>query len=143
MAELWQTLSEQQAVIILVPIGVAILVTALCLVLRKFLYQWLARWAKKINADLFDIVLRSTRGTLLLLCVVAGIYAGMRVSRLPEAWTGIADKVMLSLLIISIALATASLASIGIAGYARRSRIAVPMTSLAQNLVRGLILVLG
>lgn len=143
MMELWQTLSEQPAVIILLPIGVAVFVTALCLVAWKFLYKWLARWTKKANAELVDTVLRSTRRSLLPLCLVAGIYAGIRVSRLPEAWMGAADKLMLSLLIISIALAIASLVSIGITSYARKSRIALPMTSLAQNAVRGLILVLG
>ncbi|MBI2288078.1 MAG: mechanosensitive ion channel family protein [Chloroflexi bacterium] len=143
MMELWQTLSEQQALMILVPIGVAVFVTALCLVLWKFLYQWLARWAKKANRELADTVLRSTRGTLVPLCFVAGIYAGIRVSGLPEAWMGVADKLMLSLLIISIALAIASLATIGITSYARQSRIAMPVTSLAQNAIRGLILLLG
>lgn len=65
MMELWQTLSEQQAVTILVPIGVAVFVTALSLVVWKFLYQWLARWAKKANVELVDTILRSTRRTLL------------------------------------------------------------------------------
>ncbi len=143
MTELWQTLSSQQALIVLIPIGVVVFVTALCLVLWKFLYKWLAHWAKKANTELFDIVLRSTRRTLLPLCFVIGIYAGIRVSKLPEAWMVVADKIMVSLLILSIALAVASLASIGIAGYARKSRITIPMSSLAQNAVRGIILVLG
>lgn len=140
---MWQKLSELQAVLILVPIGVAILVTALCLALRKFLYGWLASWAERDGNDFFNTTLRSTEKTLLLLCFIAGIYAGTRVTGLPEAWIGIADKVMLSLLIASAAMTVASLASIGISSYARRSRIAVPMTSLAQNLIRGIILVLG
>jgi small-conductance mechanosensitive channel len=143
MIELWQKLSEQQVVMILVPIGIAIFVAVLCLVLRKFLYRWLASWAKRANAELFDTVLRSTRRTSLLLCFIAGIYAGIRVSRLPEAWMGIADKVMLSLLIVSATLIVATLASIAINSYARRSRIAVPMTSLAHNAARGIILALG
>ena len=143
MTQLWQTLSSQQAVIILMPIGVAVLVTTLCLVLWRLLYKWLARLAKKTKSELADGVARSTKGAILPLCFIAGIYAGIRVSRLPETWMAVADKLMLSLLIISIALAVASLASIGITSYARKSRIAIPMTSLAQNIVRGLILVLG
>ena len=141
--DLWQIISTQQAVIILVPIGVAVLVTAFCLVLWKFLHKWLARWAKRTGAETFDLVLRSTRRSLLPLCFVAGIYAGIRVSKLPDEWAAVTDKVMLSLLILSVALLVASLASIGISGYARKSRINLPMTSLAQNVVRGIILGLG
>ncbi len=142
MMELWQAFSEQQAVIILVPIGIAALVTALCLLLWKLLYKWLALWAKKTKSRLADGVVRS-KGATLPWCFIAGIYAGIRVSQLPEVWVAASDKVLVSLLILSIALAAASLAGVLVARYARKSVIGAPMTSLVQNSVRGLILILG
>ncbi len=140
--ELWQTLSSQQAVIILVPIGVAALVTALCLLLWKLLYRWLARRAKTTKSSLADGVVRS-KGATLLWCFIAGIYAGIRASQLPEVWVAVADKVLVSLLILSVALAAASLAGVLVARYARKSVMGAPMSSLVQNSVRGLILILG
>ncbi len=125
------------------PFGVAILVTILCLVLWKLLYKWLARWAKKTKSGLTDGVVRSTKGATLPWCFMAGIYAGIRVSQLPEVWAAVADKVLVSLFILSIALAGASLAGVLIARYARKSVMGAPMSSLVQNSVRGLILILG
>jgi small-conductance mechanosensitive channel len=143
MTELWEIFSSQQAGQILIPIGVAVLVTALCLVMWKYLYGWFIRLAKKANAESLDSVLHSTRRTLLPWCFVAGLYAGISVSEISESLKVLADKILLSLLIISIALTVSSLASIFIAGYARKSRINIPITGLAKNVVRGFILVLG
>jgi small-conductance mechanosensitive channel len=143
MAHLWQELTSHQAMQILIPIGVMVLVAGLCLVLRKVLYYWLGRWAKKTKTELDDIILHSTNGASLLWCVAAGIYAGIRVSELPEVWMTIAGKVLAGLIILSIALALASLTSLLIASYARKSSMTVPMASLAQNVVRGIILLVG
>lgn len=143
MSQLLPALSSQQIMRILIPLGVAVLIAALCLALRRILYYWLDKWSKRTKSELGNTVLRSTRGASVSWCCVAGIYAGIRVSELPESWMGVADKALVSLLILSIALAAASLASILITGYTRKAKVAAPMTSLAQNAIRGFILVLG
>ncbi len=143
MTELWEKITLPEVMEVLMPVGVAILVTGLCILIRKVLYQWLSRISRRTKTELDDIIVRSTRGASLLWCFVAGIYTGLALSGVPETWTAIVDKVLVSLLILSFALVVASIGSTFIIRYAARSKMAAPMTSLAQNTVRGLILVVG
>ncbi|MBI4283587.1 MAG: mechanosensitive ion channel family protein [Chloroflexi bacterium] len=143
MTELWRILGEQKTMAILVPIGVGVLVTVLSLVLWKFLYSWLAHWTKRTKSDLDDIILRSIRRAPLLWCFLAGIYFGVRASALPETWTTIVDKVLTSLFFLSFALVVGSIAGALLARYTSRAGMSVPMTGLAQNLVRVFVLSLG
>ena len=91
MTQLWQKLVSLPAAEILMPFGIAALVTILCLVLWKLLYKWLARRAKKTKSELTDGVVRSTKGATLPWCFIAGIYAGISVSQLPEVWVAVVE----------------------------------------------------
>ncbi|MDD5287588.1 MAG: mechanosensitive ion channel family protein [Dehalococcoidales bacterium] len=143
MTELWQKLNSNQFLVVLIPIGVAVIVAGLCLVLWKYLYKWLLSRAERFRSESLNMGIRSISKTALVLCFVIGIYAGVRASELPASWTSIADKILVSLLILAAALVMSSIASISVAVYTRKSKLAIPMTSLVQNAARVIILVLG
>ena len=128
---------------ILLPLGVAAITVLCALLFRRFAYRQLARWTAKTSAELGDIIVRVTRGPSLIWCFLAGIYLAVTTSKLPENWGAIANKVLVVLLIFSITWSIANLVAALIRLYAIRAKVAVPLTSLTQNIVKAVVLLIG
>lgn len=83
------------------PVGIGILVLAVTIILRRFLYRSLHRMAAKTRTCMDDILIRDTRIVSLLWCIWLAGYTGLRLARTPESW---ADVIRQDLLVIFVAL---------------------------------------
>lgn len=133
----------ERVVDLAIPIALVIAILVGLLVLRSVLYRCLGKITRKTRSDYDDILLRGTRGASLLWCFLAAVYAGLKLFDLPETWIGPASKVLTGFFIISLALVASSVAGIFIKRWASRTRVNIQITSLAENLARGLIIIIG
>ncbi len=119
----------------------AVLVVAL--LLRKLLYGWLGGLTKKSRTSTDDLLVGSTRSASFLWCFLAAIYVAVKAFQVPADWSDPVNKLLASLLIASVALAVASFCGRLVKWQASRIRVSIEITSLVQNVVRGIILLLG
>jgi len=128
---------------ILAPVIVFVFVLLTGLVLRKFLFSRLERWAEHTKTDIDDIIIESTKGPFLIWCLMAGLYFSMEVSRLPEDIVDSLGKILSALAIISVTLVLANTAAKLISAYSRKFDAALPVNSLTKNVTKIVIFVVG
>jgi len=112
-------------------------------IIRKIIFDRLARWSKKTRTKIDDILVSTLKGPFIIWFLMLGIYFALEVSKLPEKTVYIAGKVLLLLGIFSIIWVLANLAAKLIKTYSGRFEIALPVTSLTQNITRVVIFGVG
>ncbi|MBI3319602.1 MAG: mechanosensitive ion channel family protein [Candidatus Omnitrophica bacterium] len=124
---------------------VAILLVALLvgLWLRSFFVTRLLRWASQTRWEGDEIVLHAVRNPIVLWSVMAGVYCVMKIAHLPAGIVAVAEPILKALWIFSVAWVIANTISELITHYAAKWQLGLPMTSLTQNLAKGIILALG
>lgn len=136
-------LTMEQLMGVLVPIGAGVVALLVLLLVRKLLYMQLQKWAARTKTEVDDVIIYSTKPASLFWCLMLAIYIALQVAQLSPAWVSVAGKVMLALLVLSIALVAANLVAGMIRISAAKAQIALPVTGLTQNLVKAVIMVLG
>jgi len=112
-------------------------------IIRRIIFDRLARWSKKTRTKIDDILIAILKGPFIIWFLMLGIYFALEVSKLPENIVYIAGKILLLLGIFSITLVLANLAAKLIKTYSGRFEIALPVTSLTQNITRVVIFGVG
>lgn len=124
--------------------GIATIVSIVAaLLLRKFIFHILHKWAKKTKTDVDDIIIKSIRLPSIFWCIALGIYLGIKTSTLSDQIILYASKTLSSLIIISIALALANILTHIFTQYALKRKIEISSTSIVQTLIKIAILALG
>jgi len=100
MDEFLRHVSENPVVRVALPIGVLILVTGLALLLRRFIYGRLHKWAAKTETEWDDILIHSTRTASLLWCLFLGIYTAVEAAVVPASWEGHVDDIVPILFVV-------------------------------------------
>jgi small-conductance mechanosensitive channel len=126
-----------------IPLLVFCITLILGWIVRRILFATLARWAKKTSGQIDDILVRSIRGPFMIWVLMLAIHLGAEVSPLPPKISGLIAKILLFLLVASLTVAAAKLASEIVKAYGNRMQGALPVTSLTQNLVQILVIVIG
>lgn len=116
-----------------VPAGVFVAFLLLALWLRRAGYRLLDRWGKRTGWQGYQVLVRSTRGPSLYLCLIVSLLLGMEVSILGPGWKAMASRGLWSLFILALAAAAIGLARGLIHLYAGKSELPPPVTSLASN----------
>ena len=124
-----------------VPAGVFVAFLLLALWLRRAGYRLLARWAKRTGWQGYQVLVRSTRGPSLYLCLIVSLLLGMEVSILGPGWKAAASRGLWSLFILALAAAAIGLARGLIQLYAGKSELPPSVTLLASNVVSVALLV--
>lgn len=125
------------------PIGTALAVLILLLVVRGIAFKVLHRWALKTHSPLDDLIIGVIRLPSFFWCVIIALYGGINVSDykgLPLHYTLTAIHI---LLIFSVTLAASSLIGHLLRYYAQRSEVPLPSTGLVTGLFRGIIWTVG
>jgi small-conductance mechanosensitive channel len=125
------------------PLGVFLGVVVFGFIIRSIIVRRLTAWSKRTTTQLDDIIISSIRGPMIIWFVMLGIYVALEISSLPERVVGAIDKVVLVLIIFSVTLALANLASRLIASYGARDQGARSVTSLTQNVARIIVFIVG
>jgi len=112
-------------------------------IVRRIIFDRLTRWSTKTRTQIDDILVSTLKGPFIIWFLMLGIYFALEVSKLPEKTVYIAGKILLLLGIFSIILVLANLAAKLIKTYSGRFEIALPVTSLTQNITRVVIFGVG
>jgi small-conductance mechanosensitive channel len=110
---------------------------------RKIIFERLAKWSKNTGIQLGDIIISAVKGPFIIWVLMLGIYFALAVSQLSERVVGVANKTLLALGIFSVTLVLANLSVRLIKIHSSRLEVALPVTSLTQNIARVVVFVIG
>jgi small-conductance mechanosensitive channel len=114
------------------------------LFIRGILLKLLHKAAKKTAVRVDDIIIEVIKGPSFIWILIPAIYFALQVlPDLTEKWALIIDRGFLSLIIISFTWALANGISKFLYVYAGKVAPSLPITSLTQNFIRIIILVIG
>jgi len=128
---------------IAIPVGVALLGLLVGIVVRRTVVARLTRAAAQTRSVLDDVVLAAVRGPVVVWFLIMGVYAALQLVTVSPALTGLIQRILLILLILSITWALATITAALVDAAARRAPEAVPAATLVTNLARIAVLGLG
>ena len=112
--------------------------------LRSILLRFLNKVAKKTSTQLDDIVVDTIKGPSILWVIITAVFFSLQMMpSMSEQWSLILDRVLMSMIIISVTWVIANGASRFLYVYARRIAPSLPVTSLTQNFVKLIIIIIG
>jgi small-conductance mechanosensitive channel len=123
------------------PFLVFVGVFALTLGARRFAYRFLHRWAQKTATTLDETIIGTTRGPSLLWCAIIAIQVAVGTSQASPQVISYANKILGALIIVSISLVVANIATEIVRHYA--GRIDLPATGLTEVILKIVIIALG
>lgn len=124
--------------------GVFILSVLIGLFIRGVLLNVLNRAVQKTAIRLDDIILETVKGPSFIWIIIPAVYFSLQIlPNFSEHWSLIIDRVFLSLIIISVTWTFASGISKLLAEYAGRIAPGLPVTSLTQNFIKLIIIIIG
>ena len=110
---------------------------------RKLIFTALHRRAARTKTGVDDLIVQALHGPVMIWVLILGLYLAMQFSTLPARFAALADKFLLMLWILSLTAAAARLAGSLVQHYGRQLQGALPVTTLTQNLVRLMVVVVG
>lgn len=113
------------------------------LVLRRFLMRRLTRWAATTKWQWDDLLVAALRGPFILWCLMAGLYVAVVASPASADVVSVSGKILSALWVFSLTLVVLRIADQIIRQYGAKLTATLPLTSLTQNLAKGIILVVG
>lgn len=126
-----------------VPFTVALCSAFVLYLMRVLVFRVLHGWAKKTGTNLGDAVVEVLKTPSLFWCVAIGIYVGAALSELSPKYVFYADKTIHIVIILSMTIAAANLASRLMKDFVKTSKVPGPQTGLAYGIVKGAIPVIG
>ncbi|MDE2975159.1 MAG: mechanosensitive ion channel family protein [Gemmatimonadota bacterium] len=110
---------------------------------ERLLRRW-TQWASRRTASsLDDVLLSSVHGLPMIWFAAAALYLGVSVAGYGEPLRGLVGRAVGVIVIVTIVVVAMRLATAGITGIAKRSSGVEKSTTLVQNVVRLLLLILG
>ncbi len=129
--------------LLIVPGAIALGAMIALVLIRSVAFRILHRWAERTDTRLDDIIVRSFRLPSLYWCVAIGLYTGIYFSDLPEKYVFYLTRTIHIIIILSITIASATLAGKIFRNYIQQSNLPLPTTGLAFGIVKGTILIIG
>lgn len=129
--------------VFLMPLLAFIVIFAVSLIVRKFIFARLSVWAGRTSSRVDDIVIAATKGPSIIWCLMLALYFSFRFSCLPQETVQAAEKVLFVLGALSVTLAAVKISDKFIEVYSARIDSALPVTTLTQNIGRIVIFGVG
>jgi len=133
----------QKSTEIIVPVSIFLITLVTGYIVRKILFSRLSHWARKASTHIDDIFIAAIKAPFIIWCLMLGIYFALELSKLPQDFVHIADKILLVLGIISAVLVLTNISAQLIKLYSSRIESTLPVTSLTQNITRIIIFGIG
>lgn len=113
------------------------------LMLRRFLMRNLSRWAAATKWQWDDLLVAALRGPFVLWCLVAGLYVAVVASPASAGVVSVSGRILSVLWVFSLTLVALRIVDQIIRRYGAQLTTTLPLTSLTQNLAKGIVLVVG
>ena len=124
--------------------GAFVLLVLIGFFARGIMLSLLSKAVQKTAVRLDDIILEAVKGPSLIWVLIPAVYFSLQI--LPdfsEHWALITDRIFLGLIIVSITWTLANGISNLLAEYAGKVAPALPITSLTQNFIKLVIIIIG
>ncbi len=125
------------------PVWIGLGVFLMGLVLRKIFLRQFNRWAQRTPGQWDDLLIGALSGPSILWLLMGAIYVAVVASPATPEVVGLSGKILSILWLASLTLAALRLVDRLIQRYGARLPTALPLTSLTQNLTRGVVLLAG
>lgn len=126
-----------------VPFVVLFGIVVLGFIIRRILFGYLKKITQKTETHIDDIVIDAVKKPFILWCIILGISMAIRITNFPEKIVIFADKILISLWIISFTLMIAKIISKVIEVYISGRKGTPQMSSLTQNVASWTIIAVG
>ncbi|MDO8735168.1 MAG: mechanosensitive ion channel family protein [Elusimicrobiota bacterium] len=110
---------------------------------RKILFVYLKKVTEKTETNIDDIIIDALKNPFILWCVIAGISAAIKTTVVSDKTIILADKILISLWIISFTLVVAKIVGSIINVYVSGKEGTPQISSLTKNVTRWLVIVVG
>jgi small-conductance mechanosensitive channel len=127
----------------LLPLAI-VLITLVCgYIIRQIILVRLARRSQEAKSYFADFAVSVVKGPFLIWFLMLAIYLALQFSKLPPNIISLAGKTLLALGIFSVTLVLANLATRLIKTYSSQLEVALPVTSLTQNIAKIIVFGIG
>jgi small-conductance mechanosensitive channel len=123
--------------------AVFLAVSAVLLIVRKVALGAVHRWAEKTALEYDDIILKSVKHPSVYLVLALGLYVALGTSEFPARYVDYGLKAIYVIIVLSVTLAAANLASGVVQLAIQRSAVSVPATGISRTIVNVTILAIG
>jgi len=119
-----------------VSIAVIILVLAVLLIVRSFLFRILHKWAEKTKTGFDNLIINTIKSPSIFWCIGIALYIGLESSEIPLKYTFYIIKAIHILIILSITVVAANLVTRVFIRYIDRSSVSVQSTGLLNTIIK-------
>jgi len=126
-----------------IPLVVFLCVLAAALIVRRYLFRALYRWADSTRGRLDNLLVESLESPFLVWSLMLAIHISLQVSVLPARVVSLTSTVLLMLWMVSLTMVASRLAGGVVRDYGGRVEGAQPVTSLTQNLAKMFVVTIG
>ncbi|MDI6864518.1 mechanosensitive ion channel family protein [Thermodesulfovibrio yellowstonii] len=126
-----------------VSIAVIILVLAVLLIVRSFLFRILHKWAEKTKTSFDNLIINTIKSPSIFWCIGIALYIGLESSEIPLKYTFYIIKAIHILIILSITVAAANLVTRVFIRYIDRSSVSVQSTGLLNTIIKTAVYLIG
>ncbi len=126
-----------------VPVAIALLGLVVGLIVRRTVVGRLTKAAAVTRTLVDDVVLAAVRGPVVVWFFIAGLYVSLQVTTVSPRITGLVQRVLLVLVILSITWALARIAAAAVTSLAQRTEGGLPGATLVTHITRIAVLALG
>lgn len=133
----------ETAIAIFIPIAIILLGFLGGLILEKRLTKICHKISANPKLEPYTILLKSFQGIIVIWMTVAGIALALPLIKLPNTLNVLAEKILMSVFLISATLLVSRLAVSFIRIYSNRNESTIPLTSLFEYLTKVLIFTIG
>ncbi|MGB9934680.1 mechanosensitive ion channel family protein [Thermodesulfovibrio yellowstonii] len=126
-----------------VSIAVIILVLAVLLIVRSFLFRILHKWAEKTKTGFDNLIINTIKSPSIFWCIGIALYIGLESSEIPLKYTFYIIKAIHILIILSITVAAANLVTRVFIRYIDRSSVSVQSTGLLNTIIKTAVYLIG
>lgn len=120
-----------------------LIITAILFIARKFAFSAFSRWASKTETSADDFIIDSIRHPSIFWVLATSIYITIATSDLPEKYANYGLKALYVLIILSVTLALANIASRLAQSAIEKSSPGAGVTGLSKTVIKGVILAIG
>jgi len=128
---------------LIVPVGTALTIALILLVIRGVSFRLLQKWAEKTSTKIDDIIISVLRVPTIYWCLAIGLYIGAEFSDLPRHYVLYFSKSIHIIVILSVTIAVANLAGKIFRNYIQTSALPIPTSGLAYGMLKAGIFIIG
>jgi small-conductance mechanosensitive channel len=125
------------------PLAIMLFSLVVLLILRKILFFFFHRWARKTQTDLDELLIGFLKTPFLIGCLALALFAGVFFANLPPKAVGPINKSIQVIVILSLTIAAANLAGGLFRRHIHKSQLPLPTTGLAYGILKGTVFIIG